>query len=99
MLNFTIKPGECFTIGEEIKVVFLGGTANNIKVMVEAPRSYNIVRGRILERNAIQREELANLKTYYAEPAIPAKKMQKMIAAQKKAERKQKSENVKTVVM
>lgn len=87
MLNFTIKPGECFTIGDEIKVVILGGTANNIKVMVEAPRSYNIVRGRVLERKAIQNEKLPNLKTYYAEPSISAEKMKKMIAVQKKAKR------------
>lgn len=84
MLNFTVKPGEAFTIGDQIKVVVLGGTANNIKVMVDAPRSYNIVRGKVLEKNAVERDELINLKTYYAEPAIPAEKMKKMIVHQKK---------------
>ena len=72
MLNFTIKPGEYFTIGEDIKVVFLGGTANNYKVMVDAPRSYNIVRGSVLEKNAALQEEKEKLKKFYPEPGIPA---------------------------
>lgn len=88
MLNFTIKPGECFMIGEEITVVILGGTANNIKVMVDAPRSYNIVRGKVLEKVSIQKKE-QNQKVYYPEPAISAESMQRMMAAQKKAKNKQ----------
>ncbi len=78
MLNFTIKPGESFQIGKDITVVFLGGTPNNLKVMVDAPRSYNIVRGSLLEKQ----------KNYYPEPAIPAEAMRKMIAKQKQEKRK-----------
>jgi len=84
MLNFTIKPGEYFMIGEDIKVVFLGRTANNYKVMVDAPRSYNIVRGKVLEKNAKSEEDKAKLKTYYPEPAIAAEEMKRIIAKQKR---------------
>ena len=81
MLNFTIKPGESFQIGKDITVVFLGGTPNNLKVMVDAPRSYNIVRGSLLEKQNIKQ------KNYYPEPAIPAEAMRKMIAKQKQEKR------------
>lgn len=84
MLNFTIKPGEYFTIGDDIKVVFLGGTANNYKVMVDAPRSYNIVRGKVLEKSAISEKDKEKLKKYYPEPSIPAEDMKRIIAKQKK---------------
>lgn len=84
MLNFTIKPGEYFTIGEDIKVVFLGGTANNYKVMVDAPKKYNIVRGKVLEKNAITQEEKDKLKKYYPEPAISAEDMKRIIARQQR---------------
>lgn len=50
MLNLTVKPGEYFLIGDDIKVIFAGGTANNARVMIDAPRSYNIVRGKVLEQ-------------------------------------------------
>ena len=36
MLNFTIKPGEYFMVGKDIRIVFLGGTAHNYRVMIEA---------------------------------------------------------------
>lgn len=84
MLNLTIKPGEYFTIGEDIKVVFLGGTANNYKVMIDAPRSYNIVRGKVLEKNAVSEEDKAKLKKYYPEPSIPAEDMKRIISKQKR---------------
>lgn len=83
MLNFTVKPGECFTIGEDITVVVLGGTPNNIKIMVDAPRSYNIVRGKVLEKNAVQ-ESGGQAKSYYPEPAIGAEDMRRIIASQKR---------------
>lgn len=55
MLNFTLKPGDYFMIGDDIKVVMAGGTANNCRIMVEAPREYNIVRSRVLENRQLHR--------------------------------------------
>lgn len=88
MLNFTVKAGEYFTIGDDIKVVITGGTRNNFKVMVDAPRSYNIVREQVLERNATK-EERANMKKYYPAPEKSAEDMKRLMA-------KQKSEKMKT---
>jgi carbon storage regulator len=83
MLNFTVKPGECFQIGDEITVVVLGGTKNNIKVMVEAPRRYNIVRGKILERIEKEAED-GQGRSFTPEPELPKELIYQMIAQQKK---------------
>ena len=38
MLKLTLKPGDYIDIGENIRVVFSGGSANNIHLLVDAPR-------------------------------------------------------------
>lgn len=44
MLKLTLKPGDFIDIGDEVKVVFSGGSANNIHLLVDAPREMNIAR-------------------------------------------------------
>ncbi len=82
MLHFTIRAGEYFNIGDDIRVVILGGCANNCRVMVDAPREYNIVRGKVLERNAATPEEQERLGHYYPEPKLPPDAVRRMIAKQ-----------------
>lgn len=85
MLNLTVKPGEYFMIGDQIKVAFVGGTANNARIMVDAPREYHIVRGKVLERIAADRgEPVAGKHEFYPEASIPAEKMKRMIEKQKR---------------
>lgn len=67
MLNLTVRPGEYLQIGEDIKLIFVGGTNNNLKVMVDAPRKYNIVRSTVLEKNARNEEERQAIPKYYKE--------------------------------
>ena len=90
MLKLTIKPGEYINIGNDIKVIFSGGSANNMHILVDAPREYNIVRNRVLEKNAKTEEEKRNLKTYYKESGLsPEAKEQikKIIVKDKKAQK------------
>ena len=47
MLKLTLKPGEYIDIGDNIKVIFSGGSANNIHLLVDAPREVNIVRSSV----------------------------------------------------
>ena len=42
MLKLTLKPGDFIDIGSDIKVVFSGGSANNIHLLVDAPRELDI---------------------------------------------------------
>ena len=47
MLKLTLKPGEYIDIGKDIKVIFSGGSANNIRLLIDAPVNLNIVRSSV----------------------------------------------------
>lgn len=72
MLKLTMKPGEYINIGNDIKVIFSGGSANNMHILVDAPREYSVIRNRVLERNAKSEDEKRKLKTYYKESDLSA---------------------------
>lgn len=70
MLKLTLKPGDFIDIGEDIKVIFSGGSANNIHLLIDAPRELNIARSTVAQN---RRES-----PYHAEKAI-SKEAQKEI--------------------
>ena len=82
MLKLTLKPGDYISIGEEVKVVFSGGSKNNIHVLVDAPREMNI------ERNSALRKE----SPYFGEEGI-SKEAQREIMDIIRKESKRKKEN------
>lgn len=51
MLKLTVKPGDYISIGDEIKVIFAGGSKNNVHLMVDAPKEMLIL------RNSAKRKE------------------------------------------
>ena len=81
MLKLTIRPGECLAIGEDVKVVITGGTQNNYHVMIDAPKSMNIVRGSVLEKNAADNER-QKLKKYYVDEPFTKEDIRRLKAAQ-----------------
>ena len=48
MLRLTVSPEEYLLINDNIKIIFLGGSKNNLRCMVVAPREVNIVRSAAL---------------------------------------------------
>ncbi len=52
MLKLTIKPGEFINIGEDIRVVYSGGSEGNIHLLIDAPRELNIVRSKAKKHHA-----------------------------------------------
>lgn len=52
MLKLTLRPGEFIDIGENIRVIFSGGSSNNIHLLVDAPRELNIARSSAGENKA-----------------------------------------------
>ena len=44
MLKLSLKPGEYITLGDNIKIVFSGGSANNIRLLMDATREINVAR-------------------------------------------------------
>ena len=57
MLRLTVSTEEYLMIGDNIKVVFLGGTKNHLRIMVDAPKDVNIVRSSMLEKQITDPEE------------------------------------------
>lgn len=50
MLKLTVKAGEYLLVGDDIKVVFTGGSGNNMHILIDAPKSMNIARSSALEK-------------------------------------------------
>ncbi len=72
MLKLTLKPGEYIKIGEDVKVIFSGGSANNIHLLIDAPREVGI------ERSNANRPQ-SKPSPYYKEQGI-SKEAQREIA-------------------
>lgn len=59
-------------IGDDIKIVFLGGTGSHLRIMIDAPKDLNIVRSTVLEK--YNPELRGKLPKYYADPKLSGKK-------------------------
>lgn len=82
MLKLTLKPGDFISIGEEIRVAFSGGSANNIHLLIDAPRELGI------ERNSKNRSHKAF--SYYPEKGISKEAQQEIVQILKQERTKQK---------
>ena len=77
MLRMSVAAEEFLMIGDNIKIVFLGGTKNNARIMIDAPKDVKIVRSKALE-NSIKDEEVKKLiPKYHREEEHPEKWMNK----------------------
>jgi len=75
MLKLTLKPGEYINIGEDVKVIFSGGSANNIHLLIDAPREVPVARSNANPIDASKKK----VSPYYKEKAI-SKEAQREIA-------------------
>lgn len=73
MLRLTVSTEEYLMIGEDIKIVFLGGTKNHVRIMVDVPKEVDVVRSSVLENRLAEQEKDAGLPKYYAEPELDKK--------------------------
>lgn len=73
MLRMSVAAEEYLMIGENIKLVFLGGTGKHMRIMIDAPKEVNIVRSSVLEKNTANPEERAKLPKYYRQEEHPEK--------------------------
>lgn len=79
MLRLTMSSEEYLQIGEEIRIVFLGGSKNHLRIMVDAPKEYNVVRSKVIANHAKSEEERTQLPHYYAVPDLPEKYRKKRV--------------------
>ncbi len=79
MLRLTVNTEEYLMIGDDIKIVFLGGSRNHTRVMLDIPKEVNVLRGKVLEAKTTDPEEKKNFPHYYAEPGLPEKYRKKKV--------------------
>ena len=76
MLKLTLYPGDFIDIGENIRVVFSGGSANNIHLLIDAPRDMNIA------RSTASKDKKPS--PYYAEPKLSSEAQKEIVDIIKK---------------
>ena len=69
MLRMSVAAREYLMLGDDIKIVFLGGSGKHMRIMIDAPREINVVRSRVLEKE-ISEQERAKLPKYYSQEKI-----------------------------
>lgn len=79
MLRLTVSTEEYLQIGENVRIAFLGGSKNHLRIMVDAPKDVNIVRSSVLEQKIADPAEKEKLPKYYAEPELPEKYRKKKL--------------------
>ena len=55
MLMLTVPKEEYLMIGKDVRITFLGGNNNQLRVMIDAPKDVNIARGRAIQKRTIKR--------------------------------------------
>ena len=65
MLRMSVKNEEYLLIGDDVKIVFLGGGGGQTRIMIDAPREINIVRSKAIEKRIQDPELLAKLPNYH----------------------------------
>ena len=48
MLRMSMATEEYLMLGDDIKIIFLGGTGKHVRIMIDAPKEVNIVRSSVL---------------------------------------------------
>ncbi|MBO5473771.1 MAG: carbon storage regulator [Lachnospiraceae bacterium] len=80
MLRMTVNTEEYLQIGDDIRIVFLGGSRNHTRVMLDIPKEVNVVRSKALEKRAASGDG-RETSHYYAEPELPERYRKKKRAA------------------
>ena len=65
MLRMSVKNGEYIMVGDDVKIVFLGGGAGQTRIMIDAPKEINVVRSKAIEKRIEGSELLAKMPRYY----------------------------------
>lgn len=50
MLRLTMGTEDYLMIGEDVKIVFLGGSKNHLRIMIDAPKEVGVVRSKEIGR-------------------------------------------------
>lgn len=85
MLKLTLRPGEFIDIGENVRVIFSGGSANNIHLLVDAPREINIARSSAAKKKDTTEPDAGR---YYKESGISDEAQKEIVSILMREKRK-----------
>ena len=77
MLRLTVGIEDYIQINDDIKIIFLGGSQKNMRVMIDAPKDVNIARSKAIEKRISDPEGKKKLPKYYAQQEHPEKYVRK----------------------
>ena len=77
MVKLTLRLGEFIDIGENVRVIFSGGSANNIHLLVDAPKEVNYSRSSAGKKKE-QPEQSA--RTYYRKKGISEEAQREIVS-------------------
>lgn len=89
MLRLTVGAEDYLMIGDDIKIIFLGGSKNHLRIMLDVPKEVNVVRSKVIENNTCDPKEKAALPHYHQVPDLPEKYRKKKIAVNDSAKKQQ----------
>lgn len=52
MLRLSVRDEEFLMIGDDVKIVFLGSSGGQTRIMIDAPKDVNIVRSKAIENGS-----------------------------------------------
>ena len=61
MLRLSVRDEEFLMIGDDVKIVFLGSSGGQTRIMIDAPKEVNIVRSKAIEKRIQDPELLATI--------------------------------------
>lgn len=76
MLRLTVSTEEYLMIGDNIKIIFLGGSKSHLRIMIDAPKDVGVVRSKVIENQITDKTALPK---YYAEPELPERFRKKKV--------------------
>lgn len=50
MLRLSVNKNEYLMVGQNVRITFLGGNENSLKLMIDAPKEVNVARGKAIEK-------------------------------------------------
>ena len=80
MLKLSLRPGEFIDIGENVRVIFSGGSANNIHLLVDAPKEVNIARSSAGKKKEQPEQPEQSARTYYREKGISEEAQREIVS-------------------
>lgn len=91
MLRLTVGPEDYLMIGDDIKIIFLGGSKNHTRIMLDIPKELNVVRSKVVENGVKNPEKKAELPHYHAVPDLPERYRKKKVVVNDAVQRKPKT--------